>query len=161
MSVDFSGGELRVNLSKDEAEVRDFEPLPIGKFPCFITDGEVRFSTSEKNNGKPYYAFEFTVSDGKYENRKLWCNAMLFEGALYTITGMLKAIDGRSFEAGDTTIPALDWFIGKPIGVRTKMGKAQVGTGTPESPQYPARVEVGSFYSLANSEAPSSASLLP
>jgi hypothetical protein len=41
------------------------------------------------------------------------------------------------------------------------MGKAQVGSGTPENPQYPARPEVKGFSSLEKSQGDKVGSLLP
>jgi hypothetical protein len=85
---------LRVNFSEEEAssEARDFDPLPSGKYLVAITGIEDRACGPEsKNPGKPYWALEFTVQEGDFENRKLWTNAMLFEGALYTTSQLLKA----------------------------------------------------------------------
>lgn len=90
---------IKVNFSEQEAssEARSFDPIPSGQYYCRITDIDLRECGPEsKNPGKPYWAVEFTVQDGEYENRKLWTNAMLFEGALYTVAQMMKA---AGFEA--------------------------------------------------------------
>src|SRR6266480_7795544 len=89
---------IRVNFSGKEADAapRDVEPMPTGKYLCAITDVELCYSTSEKNNGKPYYSIEFTVQDdmrgGLYKERKCWSNVMLFEGALYSASQLAKAV---------------------------------------------------------------------
>lgn len=85
---------IRVNMSDQEAKSTDRGPLPRGKFHYKITDMEVNFvaNAESANHGKPYLNFEFTVQDGEYAGRKDWTNAMAFEGALYTISQILKAI---------------------------------------------------------------------
>ena len=99
--VSFAGGgddydvsNLSVSFSTEEAssEARSFELLPTGKYHIKVTDVETKFSTSVKNNGKPYYALTLTVQSGKFENRKLWPNVMLFPGALYTLAQIMKAM---------------------------------------------------------------------
>jgi hypothetical protein len=104
-SVDDDGGmpefnmdELRVDFSQQESssEARDFTPIPSGKYRVAVTDVEVRFSTSSKNKGKPYYAVTLTVQDGPYEKRKLWANVMLFNGALYSLVQIMKAMGLRA-----------------------------------------------------------------
>jgi hypothetical protein len=91
---DFDIGNLRVNFSEKEesSEARDFTPIPTGKYHVAITDVEVKKCGPEsKNPGKPFYAITVTVQDGPFENRKLWGNVMLFEGALYSLVQILKA----------------------------------------------------------------------
>lgn len=96
---DFDINNLRVNFSQQEesSEARDFTPLPAGKYHVAITECEVKRVTNPPqpgktdNRGKPFYAVTVTVQDGPYENRKLWGNIMLFEGALYSLVQLLKA----------------------------------------------------------------------
>jgi hypothetical protein len=121
---------IRVNISDKESASQDREPLPAGKFHFKITNMEIAFvkelnaqGNSNKNAGKPYINFEFTVQDGKYATRKDWTNAMCFEGALYTISQILKALghpvpmgaDGKP-KSGELVIPDKPHFyIGKDV----------------------------------------------
>src|SRR5262245_62595892 len=90
-------GGLYVNFSDDDAatEARDPEPLPAGKYFCTLTDVELKESKSADNHGKPMYNLVFTVVEdkagGKYVNRKIFTNACLWPGALFTITWIMKA----------------------------------------------------------------------
>jgi hypothetical protein len=120
--VDLSN--LRVNFSDKEAtsEAFDLDPVPSGKYPVAITDIEVRKSTSEKNPGKPYWSVEMTVQDGnKYAGRKFWGNVMLFEGALFSLSQLLKAtgIADRVEEGSKTygKIPSGDELLGKQLTI--------------------------------------------
>lgn len=111
---------LRVNFSEKEAASAPREVLPRGKYHVKITDVELRFSKSEKNNGKPYWAVEFTVQEGPHAERKIWTNAMLFEGALYTFSQLMKAL-GFDVSSGEFTVPDPNTLIGQDVVVRLKI----------------------------------------
>ena len=118
-SIDMSN--LRVNFSDEEAssEAFSFEPMPSGKYHVAITEWEMRTSKSEKHNGKPYWALTLTVQNGPYENRKLWTNCMLFEGALYTLSQLLKAT-GHEDAIKTGEIPDEDTFISAPVTLNVR-----------------------------------------
>jgi hypothetical protein len=109
---------IRVNLTDQEAKSTDREPLPKGKFHLKITDMQIQFVANPEsaNNGKPYLNFEFTVQDGQYAGRKDWTNAMAFDGALYTISQILKAL-GRDLKPNEKfEIPdEPEFYIGKDL----------------------------------------------
>lgn len=115
--------DLRVNFSDEEAssEAINFDPVPTGKYNVAITGVEVRRSTSEKNPGKPYWAVEMTAQDGKYEGRKFWGNVMLWSGAAFSLSQLLKAtgfgdrVDPKSKTFGK--IPSGDDLMGKQLTI--------------------------------------------
>jgi hypothetical protein len=128
-----------VNMTDQEAKSADREPLPVGKYHFKITDMDVQYTKdTAKNPNMPYFAFEFTVQDTpgpwqKFAGRKDWTNAMLFDGALYTISQILKALGypvpegGGSFDIPD----ARESYIGKDImGRRAPDRKQMVDDGT-------------------------------
>lgn len=119
---------IRVNMSGKEASSADREPLPSGKYHYKITDVELTYTKeTAKNPHKPYLSFEFTVQDGKYAGRKDWTNAMCFEGALYTISQILKAL-GHNINpsGGEIDIPiAREFYIGKDIWGRRAPDRTQ------------------------------------
>lgn len=126
---------IRVNFSEEEAgsEARLFLPLPTGQYNVKVTEVELTEVTQGKNEGKPYWKLVLTVQDGEYIDRKLWTNAMLFEGALYTTAQLLKATGfGDSIKKG--VIPDGDKLIGKDAvavvaRVRDKYQEEKLGTG--------------------------------
>lgn len=120
-NTDFDPTDIRVNFSDQEADsqAREYTPLPTGKYHCKITDGEVAFSTSAKHNGKPYWKLEFTVQTGPYENRKLWSNVMLFDGALYSLAQLMKAFDYDIKQPG-FRVPSLHDLIGRDVVVSAR-----------------------------------------
>lgn len=117
-STTTSDGPLHVDFSSEElaSEGRSYDPVPTGKYYCKITNIETRYSTSLKNNGKPYWAVELTVQEGTYDKRKFWANVMLFEGALYSLVQMLKALDlGEALKTGN--VPDPDDLITRDVDV--------------------------------------------
>jgi hypothetical protein len=88
---------IRVNVSEQENNAGAREPLPTGKFHVAVTSVELTDSQSDDNYGKPMLAFELTVQDTpgewqQFAGRKDFTNACLWEGALYTIIMILKAM---------------------------------------------------------------------
>ena len=71
---------LRVNLSDVEGDA--FEPIPAGRYPLRVFDGEIRTSESEnaKHPGSEYIAWEFLVENGEHEGRHLWANTTWSHG---------------------------------------------------------------------------------
>lgn len=135
-SVDINATELRVNFSDEEAssEAFSFEPLPSGRYPVTITEWEMKRSTSEKHNGKPYWALTLRVNDEveNYGGRKLWANIMLFEGALYSLSQLMKALGGEFEEVLKTgKIPHGDSLVGKEViaVVAKKVDKWKIDQG--------------------------------
>lgn len=110
--------EFRVNFSNEEAdsEARDYEALPSGKYHVTIFDGEVKRSKSAKNPGKPFWALTLRVASGKYENRRLFDNVMLFEGAGYSLAQLMKAT-GHEDALKTGVIPKLSTLIGEEVTV--------------------------------------------
>ena len=113
---------LKVNFSSEEAasEALSFDPIPTGKYYARITNIETKeCGPTSKNAGKPYWAVEFTIQDGDFENRKVWTNAMLFEGALYTVAQILKAT-GHNDALQTGVIPDPDDLISKEVTVNVR-----------------------------------------
>lgn len=113
---------IKVNFSDKEAgaEALSFDPIPSGTYHACITNIELRECGPEsKNAGKNYWNVEFTVQDGEFEDRKLWTNAMLFEGALYTVVQMMKAC-GFAGLIDKGEIPDADDFISKHVYINVK-----------------------------------------
>lgn len=110
-------GPLKLNFTDQEAasEARSFDALPSGKYHVKITDIELRKSTSDKNYGKPFWHVEHTVQEGPYADRKLWTNVMLFSGALFSLSQLLKA---TGYPVGnEVVVPPADEFIGRDVVV--------------------------------------------
>jgi hypothetical protein len=118
---------FRINISSKEAsaEGRSTALLPRGDYHVKVTDGSIEeCSPTAKNAGKPYYNLELTIQSGPHEGRKLYDNAMLFEGALYTIVQIMKAL-GHNVEEGEMIVPSLDEIIGQDFIVAVRKEPAK------------------------------------
>lgn len=56
----------------------DFEPIPAGLYRALLTDGRVH----ESATGTTSYRIEFTIIEGKFENRRIWHHCWLTRNAL-------------------------------------------------------------------------------
>jgi hypothetical protein len=155
------GSELSLNLnfSNEEAssEARSFEALPAGKYAVKITGIDLRrCKPGTKNAGKPYWAVEFTVQDGPYENRKVWSNVMLFDGALYSISQLLKATGLGNPSAGQFKLPSQEAFISKDVVVYVSRRNY-----TPEGGETQIQNDVKSYFSPDTAVSAASSTDLP
>jgi hypothetical protein len=158
------------------SESRDVELLPVGKYLTAISDVDTREVTNppkpgkQDNRGKPYYAVEFTIQGTDYAGRKAWTNAMIFEGALYTIVNILKALDIPFTGTDDNpvfqvpgyepnVVPEPGWFLGKQIVVRIGHRRGDV-KNKETGERYADKAEPNGFFSVKDwdaSKAPSKA----
>lgn len=116
---------LKVNFTDQEAqsEARSFDPIPSGDYLVAITDlSDEECGPNSKNPGKPYWHLELTVQEGPHEDRKLWTNVMLFEGALYSLSQLLKAT-GNEKALSTGSVPDGQTFVGKKVIVTVKRQK--------------------------------------
>ena len=65
---------MGVPVSFGDVESKTFDILPVGRYPSKVTG--VEYSVSDKS-GEPYLAWEFTVSEGEFANRKSFLNSSL------------------------------------------------------------------------------------
>jgi len=132
---------LKVNFSSEEAasEGKSYDPIPKGEYHVKITDVELKeCGENSKNPGKPYWALEFTVQDGQYEDRKVWTNCMLFSPALYTLSQLMKAL-GYNVSAGEFELPDGDDLVGRDVVIIVKVQGKRKG---PDGTEYDERNDV-------------------
>jgi len=161
------GGGIKVNLSKEEASSKPFELLPKGQYKVTVSDCELKESKSQKNPGKPYYAMELTITEGKYEGRKLFTNVMLWSGAGYTLGQLLQAAGLSDGSAGEINVPSPEWWLSECPDmiavVRVQRERTVKDPQTNEEKTYDERNEVSGFKKVEAGVSTASAgnSLLP
>jgi hypothetical protein len=128
---------IKVNVSEQEASSgeRNFDAMPIGKYHVSIIGVELEESQSEAHPGEPMLTFEFMVQDSpgtwqKYANRHDWTRACLWDGALYTIVGILKALPSQEGKKN-----AYEDHM-KPTGRVNAEGKPILELDVPTEPEY-------------------------
>lgn len=139
-------GDLRINLSKEEAAAESFDDMPAGKYVVAITAGKVEFSKSAKNPGKPMYNLTYTVQEGKFTRAKVFDRICLWEGAAYSYSMLMKAL-GYNVASG-MRVPKIEELIGKSFLMRWGMGKSNTTKDphTGETRTYEARMQVRGYF---------------
>lgn len=112
---------LKVNFSDEEAtsEARTFAPVSPGWYKCAITKVEdASVQSNEKGNfGKPMWNVTFVVQSGPFAKRNFWSSIMLWNGALFAASQLLKAA-GFGDLVKKNTIPQGEVLLGKVIEVQ-------------------------------------------
>lgn len=109
---------LKVNFTDQEATSVVREIPPSGEYLVSITDGEIAIvKPGKKNTGKQFWKLKFVIQDGPYAGTTLLSTVMLFDGALYSLAQLMKAL-GYDINSGDFVVPGLDDIIGKQVNVR-------------------------------------------
>lgn len=149
---------LKVNMTDKEAtsKVRDIPPS--GEYVCNIVDGSREIVRPGKaNTGKPYWKLRFVIQEGPYAGSSLNTTVMLFDGALYSLSQLMKAL-GHEVNTGDVLVPPLDSLFGKTVvvkGYKRPPGVDKEGNDLQE------RFEVKGYKPAGKKEKSGDTSLLP
>jgi hypothetical protein len=158
---------IKVNVSDQENKSGEYKPLPAGNFHCVITDVDPRESQSEANPGKPMLYFTMVIQDGPYAEKDMGVNACCWDGALYTIIGILKAIGeyDNCKQGGGLNIPdAPEFYLGRDLMVRRGVNQKKKKENPDDNPEMWIEVRGFAKYEGAASKSSSNAgssSLLP
>lgn len=133
---------LKVNFTTEEADSAVREIPPSGDYIVNITDGELKaVKPNRKNTGRPYWQLKFVVQEGKYTGTTLISSVMLFEGALYSLAQLMKAL-GFEISGGESELPSLEEIIGRQVVVR---GIKQAPKTMPDGTELNERFEIKGF----------------
>jgi hypothetical protein len=133
---------LKVNFTDQEANSTVREIPPSGEYLVAITDGEMKeVKPGRKNTGKPFWQLRMVIQDGPYAGSSLIASVMLFDGALYSLGQIMKAL-GYDTQSGDFIVPDLDDIIGKNVNVK---GYKKPATTLPDGTELSERFEVKGF----------------
>lgn len=145
---EFNLDDLRVNMSKQEADAASFEDFVPGKYVVSIFKVEVQRSKSEKNFGKPMYNITYKVQVGKYTGAQIFGDYIcLWDGALYSYSQLVKAL-GVSVTTGSNRVLKPQELQGKILTVRLGLGKKQtvIDKVTGEEKVYEPRMQVKGYF---------------
>lgn len=78
-------------VTVDFSDVQDFEPVPEGEYPVLIE--KVNYVEAATEDKFDYMGWELTISDGEYQNRKLWLNTSFSPKALFKLKEVLENLD--------------------------------------------------------------------
>jgi len=81
---------MGIPVSFGEVEAREFEPLPVGRYPAKIT--ALEYNPESARSGEPALAWQFTVQGGEYDGRIGFLNTSLQQQSLWSTLRILMAI---------------------------------------------------------------------
>lgn len=149
---------LKLNFSSEEATSASLDVLPSGKYLCNLVEGSVEeVKPGKKNVGKPYWKLRFVVQDGKFAGRNIYGTVMLFEGALYSLSQILKAL-GYDIAPGEIFVPDVSELEGKTLIVR---GQKKPASTDESGRDIPERFEVKGYQAAGLVPKVGDSSILP
>lgn len=112
------------------------EPMPTGTYNATVFEIKAEEVKSGANAGKPRWNVQFRVSDGQYENRRVFSYIPMYvAGDFWKFESFFSAL---GYEVkGKFSVPEINDLLGKPLAVRVKVREAEG--------DYPASNEVAGF----------------
>lgn len=104
-----------------------YEPIPAGSYNATVFDVKAETVKSGPNEGKPRFNIQFSITDEKHSNRRVFSYIPLYVANDFWKTKSFFSSLGIDMAAGDFTVPEPIDLAGKPIGVRVKIGTDQNG----------------------------------
>ena len=114
-------------LATSQSSGAPLSAIPAGSYNATIFDVKQEQVRSGPNEGKPRLNVQFRISNGQYENRRVFAYIALYvAGDFWKTQSFFKAL-GFDMKSGDFEVPEANDLLGKAIGVRVKVGKDQNG----------------------------------
>jgi len=129
MSNSLKFGKSAVDSAKEDS----FGLIPAGTYEATIFSVKEGKFGPGRNEGRPFWNVQYRISEGDYENRRVFQRIGLFtnwapteknpDGASnFTLIQFLDAL-GAIDEDGDAEIPEIDDVVGEPVTIRIKVQK--------------------------------------
>lgn len=118
-----------INFTEDALASKggSMEPIPAGTYNATVFNIEEEQVRSGPNEGKPRFNVQFRISDGQYENRRVFSYVPLYAANdAWKAASFFKAL-GYDIKAGKFTVPATADLLGKALSVRVKVGEDMNG----------------------------------
>lgn len=128
----------------------DLGPIPAGTYRCTVFDATAEEVRSGANAGKPRWNVQFRISEGQYENRRLFSYIPLYVAGDFWKTQAFFTALGYDVK-GEFTVPAVNEVLGKTVDVKATVREA--------NGDYPADNNVAGFVKAASSESSESKDL--
>lgn len=100
-------------MTIDLSNVEEFSAIPAGVYTAFVVDCEVGSSSA----GNTMATLTFNISEGEYENRKLFAYLVFTERSLWRVKQILEAVLGKKLEKAEMELDTEE-LIGKKVKIR-------------------------------------------
>lgn len=104
----------------DVEEMRDFEPLPAGKYLAIVSKSEMK--DTKAGDGK-YLALTFQVVDGQFKNRLVWHNLNLVNQSEVAVNIARSELKAMCDALGITALRDSNELHDKPMVISLKVGQ--------------------------------------
>lgn len=104
------------------ASSSSYEPIPAGSYNATVYDVKSETVKSGPNEGKPRFNIQFKITGGKFDNRRVFGYVALYVGNDFWKTQSFFSALGYDMKSGKFTVPENNDLLGKPVGVRVKIG---------------------------------------
>lgn len=119
---------LTINLSATDVQSDDsYSPVPAGTYNTTVFNAEVTEVRNGENAGKPQYKLQFRISDGQFENRRLFTYVPLYTGKAFWKSKAFFSALGYNVEEGTFTVPTPNELGGKAVAVKVTVVPGQTG----------------------------------
>jgi hypothetical protein len=118
------------------SNTNSYEPVPAGKYETTIFDVQAETVKSGQNAGKPRWKVQLKISEGQFENRRLFVLIPLYVAGDFWKTQSFFESLGYPVK-GNFDVPEATELFGKPVVARVVIREAQG--------EYPADNNVSGF----------------
>lgn len=119
---------LTINLSASDVQSEnDYAPVPAGTYNATVFNAELTEVKNGENAGKPQYKLQFRISDGQFENRRLFTYVPLYTGKAFWKSKAFFSALGYDVSEGSFTVPTPNELAGKAIAVKATVVPGQTG----------------------------------
>ena len=101
----------------------DYTPIPAGSYNATVFEVKLEQVKSGPNEGKPRFNIQFRISQGEHENRRVFGYVALYVAGDFWKTQSFFSALGYDMKSGEFKVPEINELLGKPIGIRVKVGK--------------------------------------
>ena len=128
--------EVPKDYTPSSGNTGPIEPMPTGTYTATVFDIKAEEVKSGPNAGKPRWNVQFRVSDGQYENRRVFSYIPMYvAGDFWKFESFFSAL---GYEVkGKFSVPEINDVLGKSLNLRVKVREAEG--------DYPAANEVAGF----------------
>jgi hypothetical protein len=102
----------------DLSQQSSYEPVPAGTYSTTVFDVTPTEVKSGDNAGKPQYKIQLRISEGQYENRRLFTYVPLYTGKAFWKTQSFFTALGYDMKDGQFKVPTPAELSGKAISAK-------------------------------------------
>jgi hypothetical protein len=106
---------ININAEDLAPQQSSYEPVPAGTYSTTVFEVTPTEVKSGDNAGKPQYKVQLRISEGQYENRRLFTYVPLYTGKAFWKTQSFFGALGYDMKDGQFKVPTPAELSGKPV----------------------------------------------